>query len=33
MAKESQRLIESWLNDLMEKNYVSITVNNNIRKR
>ena len=29
--KESQRLIESWLNDLMEKNYVSITVNQDIR--
>jgi len=29
--QESQRLIESWLNDLMEKNFVSITVNRDIR--
>lgn len=29
--KESQRLIESWLTDLMEKNYVSIMVNKNIK--
>ena len=32
MAKESQRLIESWLSDLAEKNYVSVTVNQNIRQ-
>lgn len=31
--RESQRLIESWLNDLMEKNYVSIMVNQDIRTR
>ena len=31
--KEMQYLIDSWLSDLMEKNYVSITVNNNIRKQ
>jgi len=30
--RESQRLIESWLSDLMEKNYVSITVNNDIKQ-
>lgn len=28
--RESQRLIESWLSDLMEKNYVSIMINNDI---
>ncbi len=32
MMRESQRLIESWMSDLMEKNYVSITVNDDIRK-
>lgn len=30
--KEGQRLTESWLSDLVEKNYVSITVNQNIRQ-
>ena len=30
IMRESQRLIESWLNDLMEKNYVSIMINNDI---
>ncbi len=28
--RETQRLIESWLNDLMERNYVSILVNQDI---
>jgi hypothetical protein len=28
--KESQRLIESWLADLMDKNYVSILVNQDL---
>ncbi|MBO4351551.1 MAG: SurA N-terminal domain-containing protein [Proteobacteria bacterium] len=28
--RESQRLVESWLNDLMEKNYVSIMINHDI---
>ena len=31
--KETQHLIDSWLSDLMEKNFVSITVNNNINDR
>ena len=30
--RETQRLVESWLNDLMDKNYVSITVNDDIKK-
>ena len=30
--RETQRLVESWLNDLMDKNYVSITVNDDITK-
>lgn len=30
--RESQRLITSWLNDLMEKNYVSILVNEDLSK-
>ena len=30
IARESQRLVASWLNDLMEKYYVSILVNENI---
>ena len=30
--KESQRLVVSWLNDLMEKNFVSILVNEDLSK-
>lgn len=32
VMKETQRLISSWLNDLMEKSYVSILVNKDISK-
>ena len=30
--QESQRLVNSWLNDLLEKNYVSILVNHQLKK-
>lgn len=30
MMRESQRLVDSWLNDLLEKNFVSILVNRDI---
>ena len=30
--RESQRLVDSWLNDLMEKNYVSILINHDINE-
>ena len=33
MMKETQRLIDSWLSDLMEKNYVSIMVNHDISQQ
>lgn len=32
VMRETQRLIDSWLSDLLEKNFVSIMVNENIKK-